>query len=61
MANYLIGPGVRDALAANNDEPRSDEAYFHNADGSAAYSITQGRDAIYRWTPEDGVKKLPIA
>ncbi len=58
---YVIGQGVKDAMAAASDEPRSDEEYHGGtAAGGAQYSITQGRDAQYRWTPEDGVKRSPF-
>ena len=59
---YVVGPGVKDAMAARGDEPRSDEEYHGQADdGGPHYSLTQGRDAQYRWTPADGVKVLPFA
>lgn len=59
---YTIGPGVAQAMKDAGDEPRSNEEY-HNAPGSGEvlYSLTQGRDAMYRWTPSDGVKRLPFA
>ena len=60
MAEFTIGPGVLQALQAADDEPRSDEACYYEATGQLAYSLTQGRDAIYRWTPQDGVKRLPF-
>ena len=60
MAEFTIGPGVQQALQAANDEPRSDEVYYYDATGQLAYSVTQGRDAIYRWTPQDGTKRLPF-
>ena len=28
--------------------------------GGALYSLTQGRDAIYRWTPQEGVRRIPF-
>lgn len=58
---YVIGPGVKEAMAQRGDEPRSDEEYHgQHADGSPQYSLTQGRDAQYRWTPADGVKIAPF-
>lgn len=58
---YAIGQGVKDAMTAARDEPRSDEEYHGTADdGGAQYSLTQGRDAQYRWTPADGVKRSPF-
>lgn len=56
-----IGPGVRELMAAHGDEPRSHEQYTHDPDtGAVLYSQTQGRDALYRWTPDDGVRRLPF-
>jgi hypothetical protein len=60
MADFTIGPSVLQALQAADDEPRSDETYYYDARGQVAYSLTQGRDAIYRWTPQDGTKRLPF-
>jgi len=58
---YVIGQGVKDAMAAHGDEPRSDEEYHGGTSGGGAqYSVTQGRDAQYRWTPADGVKVAPF-
>jgi hypothetical protein len=59
--SFTIGQGVLDAMGLANDEPRSDEEYHHSGDGNVLYSETQGRDAIYRWTPEDGVKVIALA
>ena len=56
MPSYQIGEGVRAAMTGNQDEPRGDEEYRVDADGSVLYSITQGRDFVYRWTPQDAVK-----
>jgi hypothetical protein len=59
---YTIGQGVKDALAAAHDEPRSDEMYFgQDADGHSYGSVTHGRDALYRWDAVDNaVKRLPF-
>lgn len=58
---YVIGQGVRDLIAERGDEPRSDEEYGgEKADGGADYSVTHGRDAMYRWTPADGVQVIPF-
>lgn len=59
---YVIGQGVKDALAAANDEPRSDEMYFgQDAEGHSYGSVTHGRDALYRWDATDKVvKRLPF-
>lgn len=58
---YAIGQGVKDAMTQHGDVPRSDEEYHGTADdGGAQYSLTQGRDAQYRWTPADGVRRAPF-
>ena len=58
---FTIGPGVLAAMAAANDVARSDEKYHHSTQGDVLYGETQGRDAIYRWTPQDGVKIISLA
>lgn len=58
---FAIGQGVKDAMAEHGDEPRSDEQYGgDDGSGHALYSLTHGRDAMYRWTPQDGVRRLPF-
>lgn len=58
---FRIGPGVKALMIQHGDEPRSHEEYTHDPEsGQVLYSTTQGRDATYRWTPEDGVKRLPF-
>lgn len=59
-ATFVVGPGVKAALDAAGDLARSDEQYNFDSNGAVLYSITQGRDAIYRWTPADGTKRLPF-
>ena len=62
MPNLVVGPGVLDAMNHAGDEPRGSERYeLDPATGEVWYSITQGRDAIYTWTPADGVKRLPLS
>lgn len=60
MTKYTIGQGVLDSMAEHGDEPRSDELYTNDSKQKAVFSLTQGRDAMYRWTPEDGVRRLPF-
>lgn len=61
MEELVIGPGVTDAIERANDEPRGNEEYTHDPrSGAVLYSKTQARDAEYRWTPEDGVRRLPF-
>lgn len=52
MTDYVIGPGVAQAIQAANDEPRSDEMYVI-LDAGRKISQTFGRDAIYWWYEED--------
>ena len=62
MANLVVGSGVLDAMNRANDVPRGSERYeFDPETGEVLYSITQGRDAIYTWSPSDGVKRLPLS
>ncbi len=61
-SRYVLGPGVREAMETAGDQPRSHEQYVHDpTTGLVLYSQTQGRAAVYVWTPEDGVKRLPFA
>lgn len=58
---YDIGPGVKQAMKDNGDEPRSHEQFVNDhITGMLLFSETQGRDAVYRYTPQDGVKRLPF-
>lgn len=60
MANYNIGPGVRQAMVDNADEPRSDELYQLMGVGHKV-SVTYGRDAVYFYYQEDNrVNRLPF-
>lgn len=52
MAEYVIGPGVAQAIAEHGDEPRSDEQFIILHEGHKI-SQTFGRDAIYYWLQED--------
>jgi hypothetical protein len=54
--DYNIGPGVRQAMADNSDEPRSDEMFEILAEGHKV-SRTYGRDAIYYWYEEDNATR----
>lgn len=63
---YVVGPGVKAAMEAAGDEPRGHESFggeWIDADGTraASYSLTHGRDALYRWTAQENVtKRLPF-
>lgn len=60
MADYVIGPGVAQAIEENEDEARSDEQYVVLEEGHKV-SQTFARDAIYYWIQEDNaVKRCPF-
>jgi len=52
MADYVIGPGVAQAIADAGDEPRSDEQFIILQEGRKV-SQTFARDAVYYWLQED--------
>jgi len=52
MTDYIIGPGVMQAMADAQDEPRSNEMYVVTEPGHQI-STTYGRDAVYTWIQED--------
>jgi hypothetical protein len=54
MADFVIGPGVREAIAAAGDEARSDEQFVILREGDKV-SQTFGRDAVYYWLEHDNV------
>jgi hypothetical protein len=57
---FVVGPGVVQAMADNGDEPRSDERYIV-MDVGHRISITFGRDAVYYYYEEDNaVKRTPF-
>jgi hypothetical protein len=60
MAEYVIGPGVAQAISDSGDEPRSDEQYIILEPGEKV-SQTIARDGIYYWIERDNaVKRLPF-
>jgi hypothetical protein len=60
MADWVVGPGVADAIAEAGDEARSDEQYVILDEGHKV-SQTFGRDAIYYWIEEDNaVRRSPF-
>jgi hypothetical protein len=60
MTEYIIGPGVAQAIADAGDEARSDEQYVILVPGHRI-SVTFGRDAQYYWLEEDNaVKRQPF-
>jgi hypothetical protein len=61
MSEYVIGPGVVQAITDNGDEPRSDERYVIMDEGHKV-SLTLGRDAQYWYYEEDNrVNRLPFS
>ncbi len=60
MTDYVIGPGVADAIAQNGDEPRSDEQFVILEEGHKV-SQTFARDAVYYWLQEDNrTQRVPF-
>ena len=60
VSEYSIGPGVQAAMADHGDEPRSDEVFVVNVEGSKI-SQTYGRDNVWYWLQEDNaVRALPF-
>lgn len=52
MTEFVVGPGVAQAISDAGDEPRSDEQYVILAEGHKV-SQTFGRDGVYYWLEED--------
>jgi hypothetical protein len=60
MTDYVIGPGVAQAIAEAGDEPRSDEQYVILTEGHKV-SQTFARDGVYYWLEEDNrVSRTPF-
>ena len=60
MTDFVIGPGVAQAIEENGDEARSDEQFIILQDGQKI-SQTFARDAIYYWLEADNrVKRSPF-
>lgn len=60
MSDYVIGPGVAQAIEDSGDEPRSDEQYVILEEGHKI-SQTFGRDAMYYWLQEDNAtRRVPF-
>jgi len=60
MSDYVIGPGVAEAIAAAGDEARSDEQFVILEEGHKI-SQTFGRDAVYYYIEEDNrTNRLPF-
>jgi len=60
MTDFVVGPGVAQAISDNNDEARSDERYIIMDEGNRV-SLTFARDAEYVWYERDNaVKRCPF-
>jgi hypothetical protein len=60
MTDFVVGPGVAEAISTNGDEARSDEQYLILAPGQKV-SQTFARDAVYYWyESENAVKRCPF-
>ena len=60
MTDFVVGPGVAQAISDNNDEARSDERYIIMDEGHKV-SLTFGRDGQYFWYEEDNrVNRVPF-
>jgi len=60
MPEWVIGPGVAQAIADAGDEARSDERYIVMDEGHKI-SLTMGRDGQYWYYEEDNrVNRLPF-
>jgi hypothetical protein len=57
---FVVGPGVLQAMEDAGDEPRSDEQFIVMAPGHQV-SQTFGRDAVYYYYEEDNrTQRLPF-
>ena len=60
QGDYVIGPGVAQAITDAGDEARSDEHFVILQEGRKI-SQTFARDAIYWWIEEDNrVSRVPF-
>jgi hypothetical protein len=63
MSTYTVGPGIKDAMDAAGDVPRSDETVIEFSPANNTHiSLAFGRDALYYYYSEDNrTKRLPFA
>lgn len=60
MTDFVVGPGVAQAIADNGDEARSDEQFIILREGDKV-SQTVARDGIYYWIERDNaVRRSPF-
>lgn len=52
MSDFVLGPGIAEAMYLAGDEPRSSEIYEVSEPGQSI-SKAYGRDAVYYWYEED--------
>jgi hypothetical protein len=57
VSDFNVGPGVQAAMSDHGDEPRSDEVFVVNTEGSKI-SQTYGRDNIYYWLEADNALRV---
>ena len=54
--DFVVGPGVAQAIADNGDEARSDEQFIILTEGDKV-SQTMARDGVYFWFERDNLVK----
>jgi hypothetical protein len=60
MTDFVVGPGVAQAIADNGAQARSDERYVILDEGRKV-SLTFATDGVYYWYQEDGtVQRCPF-
>jgi hypothetical protein len=61
MTRFIVGPGVAQAIADNDDEARSNEIYVVTAPEGVRISQTYARDGVYIWYEADNqTNRLPF-
>lgn len=53
MTDFVVGPGIQQAIADAGDEARSNEMYIVNEPDGQKVSQTVCRDSIFYWIQED--------
>ena len=60
MTDFNVGPGIKQAMQDAGDEPRSNEVFLVNEEGSKV-SQAMGRDSVWYWLQEDNaVRRCPF-
>ena len=61
MTDFVVGPGIQQAMADAGDEARSDERFIVNEPDGQKVSEVIGRDGIWYWIQEDNaVRRCPF-